>query len=146
MENRIPLPTDNIYKFYALFALFVFIACAAAIQYQTQKTNELIIATYVEQASISEKEKLTASDEARKLMLTKRLEVAISDKNYLRWFFSGIAGFAFWSSVYGFYRWHRHVQPTIDEAQRIQIDIAKLNLIKLQIEVEKLQGKGVDTP
>ncbi len=34
----------------------------------------------------------------------------------------------------------------LDEAQRIQIDIAKLNLIKLQLEVDKLQRKGVDTP
>jgi len=41
---------------------------------------------------------------------------------------------------------HRHVQPMLDEAQRIQIDIAKLNLIKLQLEVDKLQRKGVDTP
>lgn len=146
MESKIPLPTDNIYKFYALFAMFVFISSFVAMLYQTEKTNELIFTTYVEQAALSEKEKPTASDEARKLMLEKRLDVAISDKLFFRWLLGGVGGIAFWSGVYGFIRWHRHVQPMLDEAQRIQIDIAKLNLIKLQHEVDKLQGKEVDTP
>lgn len=146
MESRIPLPTDNLFKFIALFAMFVFVSSFVTMLYQTEKTNELIFTTYVEQAALSDKEKPTASDEARKLMLEKRLDLALSDKLFFRWLLAGVAAIAFWSAVYGFFRWHRHVQPMLDEAQRIQIDIAKLNLIKLQIEVEKLQGKGVDTP
>lgn len=146
MESRIPLPTDNIFKFYALFAMFVFVSSFVTMLYQTEKTNDLIFNTYVEQATLGEKENPSASDEARKLMLEKKLDLAISDKIFFRWLLAGVAAFAFWSAVYGFTRWHRHVQPMLDEAQRIQIEIAKLNLIKLQLEVDKLQGKGVDTP
>jgi hypothetical protein len=143
MESKIPLPTDNIFKFYALSALLIFISAFGAMLYQTEKTNNLIFSTYVEQATLNEQVKPSASVQAQKLMLEKKLELALADKQFFRWLLSLVAGAAFWAGVYGFIRWHRHVQPKLDEAQSIQIEIAKLNLVKLRLEVQGLQREGV---
>jgi hypothetical protein len=44
-----------------------------------------------------------------------------------------LAGAAFWMMVYGFFKWHREIQPVQDE-------IAKLQLEKLRIEVDQLKN------
>lgn len=145
MESRIPLPTDNIFKFYALFSMFVFVSVFCGMVYNTSRTNELIYSTYIDQAALGEKELPSASDGAKEVMLQKRLDVALSDHKFFRNSLAAVAAFAFWLSIYGFYRWHWHVQPMLDEAQKVHIEISKLNLIKLQLEVERLSRDGVNT-
>ena len=43
MEDKIPIPTDNIYKFYALFGLVLFIFCAGSFIFVQEKTNDLLV-------------------------------------------------------------------------------------------------------
>ncbi|WP_339487815.1 hypothetical protein [Pseudomonas sp. EL_65y_Pfl2_R95] len=144
MESRIPLPTDNIFKFCALFSMLVFFSSFAGMLYKTDKTNDLIFSTHIALADISEDATPSASVKAQKEVLERRLEIAISDKDFFRWLFSGLAAASFWLGFYGFTRWHRHVQPRLDEAQSIQIELAKLSLEKLKFEVEKLRRDSVD--
>jgi len=42
MESKIPLPTDNIYKFYALFGLLLFITSGLTVVWNSNTTNETI--------------------------------------------------------------------------------------------------------
>ncbi len=51
MESKIPIPTDNIYKFYALFGLVILISCIAAFLYVYSSTNELIFKKAIEYQS-----------------------------------------------------------------------------------------------
>lgn len=146
MESKIPVPTDNIYKFYALFSLFVFIFSIGAVLYVNQDNNDRILRFYPELEALKQSKELTPHDEVRKGLLERLLEVQRSDQKVYKSGLGLLGGFAFWGMIFGFWRWHREVQPRIDEANRVQLDILKLNLIKLQLEVEELKGKGVDTP
>lgn len=48
MESRVPLPTDNIFKFYALFGLLLTIFSAGSVLYVNKSTNDLAFEIAVE--------------------------------------------------------------------------------------------------
>ena len=137
MESPIPLPTDNIYKFYALFGLSLFIFFAGASIYNEHATNDTILQTIIENAAITD----TNSPEAagRKEVLEKRYELAVGgrkeiDKLLTAGVFLGTA-----LVILGFASWQFITQPVQDE-------IAKLQRDKLRIEVEQLRKSGSTGP
>lgn len=146
MESRIPVPTDNLFKFYALFGLLLFVFACGALIYVNQTTNTLIFESSVELEGLKEQEPPSASVIAKIAALERMMEVGKSNKRFYDNAIGVLAGIAFWLAVYGFAGWHRKLQPLIDESQRVQLEIAKLQLAKLQLEVDELKGKGVDTP
>lgn len=143
MESKIPLPTDNIYKFYALFSLFVFIFSLGALLYVNQANNDRVLRVYPELAALKQAKDLSPQDEVRKVLLERLMEVQKSDQKVYKYSLSALIGMAFWSMIFGFWRWHRDVQPRIDEANRIQLEISKLQLAKLQAEMAPC-GSDVD--
>jgi hypothetical protein len=135
MENKIPLPTDNIYKFYALFALFLLIFSFAATLYANRSSNEQIIGLLLQIEDIKQATNLTeAQATLRKDLLTRQLEIATSDKKFFRCALAVMAAFALYGMLYGFAKWHREVQPLADEAARVQLQLAKLELARRQSE------------
>jgi hypothetical protein len=132
MENKIPIPTDNIYKFYSLFGLALFIFCFGAIIHINSSTNEFMFSAAIEQKTLESIEKPTATDIAKKNGIEKRVEIAISDKNFFLYSLGCLAGIAISLMVYGFYKWHNEIQPIQDETARLQLE-------KLKLEVEKIK-------
>lgn len=130
MESPIPLPTDNIYKFYALFGLSLFIFCAAASIYTARTTNETILQTVVENAAISD----TNSPEAvvRKQVLERRYELAVGERKATDKLLTGGVFLGTALMILGFASWQLKTQPVQDE-------IAKLQRDKLRYELEQLQ-------
>jgi len=59
MESKIPLPTDNIYKFYALFSLLLLIFSLGAFLYVQQSANEQVIAILPELEVLKEAKELS---------------------------------------------------------------------------------------
>jgi len=131
MQSQIPLPTDNIYKFYALFGLLLFVFSFASIIYITSTTNELIFQTAVEIETINVISKPTDLDLAKKAVLEKRREIAVVDRKGFNFVLDGLAAGAVFLMFYGFRKWHKYVQPVQDE-------MAQLQLRKLRHEVEQL--------
>jgi len=140
MESKIPLPTDNIYKFYALFALFVFIFSVGAILYVNQTHNDRVLILYPELEALKKSEDLPPRDQTRRDLLERLLEVQKADLKFYKNTLGFLSGLAFWGMMFGFWRWHRDVQPRIDEANRVQLEIAKLQLAKLQAEIAPAEG------
>lgn len=140
MESKIPLPTDNIYKFYALFSLFVFVFSIGALIYVNQANNDRVLRIYPELAALKQAKELSSQDEVRKVLLERLMDVQKSDQKVYKYTLSALIGMTFWSMIFGFWRWHREVQPRIDEANRIQLEISKLQLAKLQAEVAPGEG------
>lgn len=140
MESKIPLPTDNIYKFYALFALFVFIFSIGAILYINQTHNDRVLLLYPELEALKHSQDLSPRDQTRRDLLQTLFEVQKSDLKFYKSALGLLSGIAFWGMMYGFWCWHRKVQPRIDEANRIQLEISKLQLAKLQAEVTPSEG------
>lgn len=65
MENKIPLPTDSIYKFYALFGLLLFIFSIGSTIYVSRSTNELVFTSAIEFETLKVIEKPTSVEIAR---------------------------------------------------------------------------------
>jgi hypothetical protein len=129
MESRIPLPTDNIYKFYALFGLLLLIFGLSATIYTTKSTNEFMSAAIVDLEELKSIAAPTAREDARRQILQRQMEVAKSDKEFFKWGSGGVGGVGLALMIFGFGKWHKEIQPTLDE-------IAQLQLIKLRREVE----------
>lgn len=128
MHSRVPLPTDNIYKFYALFGLLISIFCLSSIIFVNKTTNELVFKTIVEQETLNVVIQPTATQQAKKRVLKRKLEIALSDKLLFQ-----IAAGIFLSAggyltYYGFKRWHTEIQPLQDEITRLSIQKLKKEL------------------
>jgi hypothetical protein len=128
MHSRVPLPTDNIFKFYALFGLLISIFCISSIIYVNKITNELVFKTVLEQETLNAIIQPNATQQAKKRVLHRRLEIALSDK----WFFQVAIGLMLFSgsylTYYGFKRWHNEIQPLQDEITRLSIQKLKKEL------------------
>lgn len=132
MENKIPIPTDNIFKFYALFGLMLFIFSAGSIIFVNHSTNELIFQSSIELGELRQMQNPSPTDAAKKQVSEKRLEIAGADKMFYIRCLEILASGALLLMIYGFGKWHTKVQPVQDE-------IARLQLEKLRHEVRQLK-------
>ena len=131
--DKIPIPTDNIFKFYALFGLLLFVFCGSAIIYMEHSTNELGFRGMVEYAAIKQISNPSPVDQAKMNSLEKRIQIAVADDKF---YSSAIGSFLVISIIlicYGFWKWHRDVQPIQDDMVRLQIE-------KLRYEVQQLKN------
>jgi len=137
MESKIPLPTDNIYKFYALFSLLLLIFSLGGVLYVQQSANEQVIAILPDLEVLKEAKELSAKDEITKQILERKLEVVASDRKFFSTVLGGSLALAITGIVYGFRRWHTVIQPLQDEHAKIQLEISRLQLEKLKAESAK---------
>ncbi|WP_226687507.1 hypothetical protein [Stutzerimonas stutzeri] len=140
MESKIPLPTDNIYKFYALFSLLLLIFSLGAVLYVQKSANEQAIAILPDLEELKEAKELSTKDELRKQILERRLEVVLSDKKFYQKALGVIIGIAISGIWFGFSQWHKVIQPLQDEHAKIQLEISRLQLEKLKAESAKALG------
>lgn len=143
MESRIPVPTDNIFKFYALFGLFLFVFACGAFLYVHVDANATLMASYPELEALREFEEPARSDLAQIAILEKRIEITKADKVFYIRVLVGVFLIAIFLATYGFVQWHIKIQPMLDETARVQLDIAKLQLEKLRQEVGTSSVKPV---
>jgi len=121
MENKIPLPTDNIFKFYALFGLMLFITSLAGSLYLNKSTNALLFQGAIELEALNLIEKPSSLEKTKKDLLERKLEIAIEDKKFLSQVLSAMIALSIGLMVYGFHRWHTRIQPLQDELLELQI-------------------------
>jgi hypothetical protein len=137
MQPNIPLPTDNIYKFAALFGLVVFISTMLAMAYLTGKNNELVFKYFEESLSLEAQENPSIADIVKKVLLERNLDVNVAALTiywYIMWITSGIA--ASFSVCSGLY-WYKRVQPKQDELLNLQIEKMKREIQVLEKQLEK---------
>lgn len=141
MESKIPLPTDNLYKFFALFALVVFLSGFGTIIYATSATNTIAFEHWVELESLQALKEPTLEQAARLRSLERRIEVAVADKETytLLGQFLIVAGVV--GMYLGFSHWYMRIQPLADQMADTQLEIAKLQLLSLKAD---LKSKGID--
>ncbi|MES1190468.1 MAG: hypothetical protein ABUS47_05235 [Steroidobacter sp.] len=128
MESRIPLPTDNIYKFCALFGLLLTVFSIGSMIYVNRSTNELVFSSIVELKQLETLKQSSVIEQTKLDMLTKQLEIAQADKKVFQKALSALVGVAFWLAVYGFWKWHFYIQPMQDELLKLQIKKLKAEL------------------
>jgi hypothetical protein len=131
MENKIPLPTDSIYKFYALFGLLLFIFSLGATIYVSHSTNDLVFSSAIEYEILKAIEKPTATEIAKRQGIEKRVEIALADKKFFLYALGVLSGFGMLAMIYGFTKWHRDIQPIQDETAKLQLEKLKLEVAGL---------------
>ncbi|WKC35372.1 hypothetical protein QYM18_12870 [Ectopseudomonas chengduensis] len=145
MENRIPLPTDSLYKFVALFSMSLVIGAFYLTFYASDSSNAVIYDNWSELSSLESLKEPNAEQAARKQLLEKRIEVAVEDRKT----FVNLAVFLAMVGTLGVYIgfafWIRKQQKVADQMAQNQLELSRLQLLALRHE---LKGKGVevDTP
>ena len=143
MESKIPLPTDNIYKFYALFGLLLVVFTVGATLYVNQTTNDLLVGKLVELESLRLEKVLSAREQLQIAIVERQIEVAKANKTFFLRALGLIGAIGTICIVYGFSKWHTEVQPLNDESARVQLELAKLHLAKLKAEVQRTDALHV---
>lgn len=138
MLDRIPVPTDNIYKFYALFSLVALVFCVWASLTLHNSTNEVVYTNLPEIQALKELKTRTQEQELVLSLKEKRIEIARADKKTLTSVLSWLIGFAIVGMGYGFAKWHKDIQPIADAQNKVQLEILQLQLEKLRLENLKL--------
>jgi hypothetical protein len=135
MESRVPVPTDNIYKFYALFGLLLFIFCCGSSLYVTRTSNELVFSALPELESLKQISQPSRVEQMRISLLERKLEINKADKSTFQYAIGGLMGTALIAMVYGFWKWEKELQPILDRTAKAQMEIAELQLAKLRREL-----------
>lgn len=134
MESKIPVPTDNIYKFYALFALLVLIFSMGATLYSNKSVNEVILSGVVEIETLKHETNQSPPQRVRQAALERKMEIAKADKGFFLLALGILMSGALLTMFYGFRKWHLEVQPVADKMAKVQLEIAELQLAKLRAE------------
>lgn len=135
MESRIPIPTDNIYKFYALFSLVLLVFCAGALIYLNSSTNEANLEYLIEIETLKSVDNMSSLEELKLEVLNRLYDVSNSNKEYFLKILSVLMAISLFGISIGFWRWHTVIQPRQDELFDIKLKIEKYQLEKITSEV-----------
>ena len=134
MENRIPLPTDSLYKFCALFGILIVVVFSSASIFINTNTNDTLIDLAIKYETLNSIEERSTVQETEFKLVEKQIEIAVKDKGTFQYIVSGLIVLGLFLLAYGFSKWHTIVQPIQDET-------ARLNLEKLKREIDKLKSE-----
>jgi hypothetical protein len=138
MNPRIPLPTDSIFKFYAMFGLVIMLTTAIMFFIRHEEYNRRAFERHAPM-KILEAEKTL--DERQKLELyvyEQKSEIDKSNKKFelsIYIFLFIIPGMLL--TVYGFYMWHTQIQPKQDMLLDLQLERLKAEIKAANKEVQR---------
>ncbi|WP_372439499.1 hypothetical protein [Pseudomonas aeruginosa] len=144
MENKIPLPTDSLYKFVALFSMTILIGAFYLTFYAGESSNAGGYENWSELASLQSLEKPNAEQAARKEMLERKIEIAVENRKTLVKLAAFLAGVGTLGVYVGFAFWIRKQQKVADQIAENQLELSRLQLLALRHEL-KSKGVEVDT-
>ncbi|MEK7391238.1 MAG: hypothetical protein AAB214_01615 [Fibrobacterota bacterium] len=92
MLEKLPIPTDSLYKFAALTGLVLFVLPFVLIIQINRSTNDTVIKTVLAVDSLSRQPGVTPHDSARIVAMNRVREVAVSDRTFASYFGGAVAG------------------------------------------------------
>jgi len=126
--NLLPtVPTDNIYKFYALFGLALFITGVVTMVTLHNSFSEQAALRFVEIEAMKAIVQPTPEQVARLTVLNRQDESASGERNFYHRLLAYLFAVSIGATIYGFAVWHRKIQP-------VQSAIAEQQLEKLKLE------------
>ncbi len=120
MQSNIPLPTDNIYKFYSLFGLLLIISSIMAIVYVS---NQTFISGFTLVKEYEALKNLPSNKDSLTLHLIEgQISSLGANKKFYSQFLGGLIGIGLLLMIYGFWHWQKKVQPKHDRLLELQIE------------------------
>ncbi|GEM_PF-906487 len=128
MQPNVPVPTDSLYKFLALFGLVLMISSLLGTVALVRSSNQQIFEAAKEVAAIGTPQSKEAEDYVKAMQ--RKAVIAAEDRDGLAWLLAicGAIGVAF--SIAGFTRWHK-IQPLHDELLELQVAKARMEVHKV---------------
>jgi hypothetical protein len=137
MQPSIPIPTDNIYKFVALFGLSLFISSGLASVAVHFYFNNILYKRTMESEILKTKADPSEEEKIRKGYLERFVSISMSDRKVFTWMLSGIAGIGVVLMAGGFSLWNTRIQPKQDELLNLQIEKIRREIQVLEKQLEK---------
>lgn len=123
MQSRIPIPTDNIFKFYALLGLLILLTTGIMFFMRHEQYNTMAFERYIPTETLRAKKSLTEDEALELFILEEKSKVAKSNKDFeLGLYLFSFLFFGGGFTVYGFYHWHTKIQPRQDRLLELQIE------------------------
>ncbi len=121
MTPNIPIPTDNIYKFYASFGFVLLIAALVSFVYVHNSTNEKVLAWVTNISKLENSQKITKYEEEQIDLYKKLIEVSKKDKKLFSNVLLTTSVLGLFVSGFGFYKWEKEIQPRDDKLTELKI-------------------------
>lgn len=137
MTPTIPIPTDHVYKFYALCGLSIAISSLIALIYLIDRYNERIEKNYLQWEILNRMDNLSQEDEVRKSVLKAKLDVDRLDRSAIPWALGSIGGVGGAMMLLGFIPWHKTLQRNQDKLLELQIKKIEREILALDRELEQ---------
>jgi hypothetical protein len=131
MLSTVPISTDHIYKFFALFGLFLFISSGLSFVYLRFYSNELLYKEWIEFEMLKVKTDPSQEEETRRNILEHKIKVDRADKKTFSWVLGGIAVIGVFLMFGGFSAWAKKIQPMQDTLVNLQIEKLKAEIRNL---------------
>jgi hypothetical protein len=123
---KLPVPTDNICKFYALTGIILFVTSITLIVLLSTRTNDIIFETVTQEI---EAEKLEEGEERKiRLEMAETLrDIAVKDRDTGSGVLTFFATLGFVVAAYGLLKWHLEIQPLYDQILKFERDKIKID-------------------
>lgn len=122
MNPNIPIPTDNIFKFYAMLGLVVMLTTAVMFFSRHEEYNHRAFERYVPMRLLELKPSLDEEEKARLFVFKEQFRIDKSNKKIeLGVYILSFIFLGFLPTLYGFLRWHMVIQPQQDKILDLQI-------------------------
>ena len=141
-ENR-PAPwMDHVNKLLALSGLAAFVIACALIVKVVESGNDKVLDMVEESEVLKHAPRPSDVHELRRAVLEQKIDLAVSNRQTYTALLIVVAATSANVAWFGFKRWLGRVQPLTDEMARVQLQIARLQLRKLQRECDAGENRG----
>ena len=138
MQSKVPLPTDNIYKFYAFFGLLLLITSLYLFVTTYNDHRARAHDRYIELSKLEVITKLPPEQEKYKELLENQAVIDQSNKSFYITCISIALSISISLMLFGFGMWQFVIQPKQDK-------ITQLGIEKLELELKMLKKKSQQT-
>jgi len=135
LNSKVPLPTDNIYKFYSLFGLVLLISSFILFLQTYTSFQERSFDRFIELEILNNQEVLEPKELAKKTVLEAKAKIDESDKELYMHFIGSFIAISLLLIFYGFRKWHVKIQPQQDLIAQKQVE-------KLTLEIQILKKQS----
>ncbi|MCK5153351.1 MAG: hypothetical protein KAQ93_03255 [Spirochaetales bacterium] len=126
MISKIPLPTDNLYKFIALFGLMIFLTTLVMFFTRHQYYNESAFNRYKEISNLKIIEDRTEKEEIELFILTEQQQIEETDEDLEVDIYIITAVIGIFLIFVGFFLWYLRVQKYQDLLLILRVRKAKI--------------------
>lgn len=142
MLDKLPIPTDSLYKFIALTGVILFVLPFILIVQLNNHTNDTVIRTILKEDSLQRSTPPNGRDTAQIAILQKTRENAIFGRE-LGAFLAGmvitIGAYLMW---HGFLNWKKLVQRHADQIAILEVKLKQTQLERERYELEMLRRQN----